>query len=274
MFAKLLKYEWKSNAGLLGILSLAAMGVAVAAGFVLRSLIDVSERSWSDYGDSAVAAALTAPLTILLVFLVLALVAYVVGTEIIPLYRFYKSRFTDEGYLTFTLPVSGKEVFFSSYLSILLWFFISTLVVILGAVVILSIGFWGEPGVDMHFPDAGELLALEGYASYLLLTVLKGFVSCLTGPVLIMTCITLGAVLAKKHKILAALGLYYAMSMGINLLESFSEMAVLLDGAASDIIYGTGSLAVLWLQIFIQIGLGIGGCILSVRLMNKKLNLP
>ena len=277
MFAKLLKYEWKASAGLLGILSLAALGVGLAGGGALRYLFVTAES----VGDGATNGVVMVPLMFFVMFMMLALVAYVIATQIILLSRFYKSRFTDEGYLTFTLPVSTWQNYLSALTNILIWDAISGLVMVISLGLLVFIGLTGVPAfvgsLDMTEITQGyrELFAMEGYAQYQLLSMIYGVVSFFAAPVLIMTCITLGAVLAKKHKILAAIGLYYAASMVVGMAASVSSAVVMVEELEMSTTPYTGTmLLALGIQILVQLALAIGGSFLSVHLMDKKLNLP
>ena len=277
MFAKLLKYEWKASAGLLGILSLAALGVSLAGGGALRYLFVTAES----VGDGATNGVVMVPLMFFVMFMMLALVAYVIATQIILLSRFYKSRFTDEGYLTFTLPVSTWQNYLSALTNILIWDAISGLVMVISLGLLVFIGLTGVPAfvgsLDMTEITQGyrELFAMEGYAQYQLLSMIYGVVSFFAAPVLIMTCITLGAVLAKKHKILAAIGLYYAASMVVGMAASVSSAVVMVEELEMSTTPYTGTmLLALGIQILVQLALAIGGSFLSVHLMDKKLNLP
>ena len=118
MFAKLLKYEWKSTSSILGILSLCVLCVAFLGGGAMRFLIFCTEKVAMGEDPYAIPVFL---MGLLLVGVVLAIVAYAVGSQILLYFRFYKSHFTDEGYLTFTLPVTAAEIFWSSFLVILGW---------------------------------------------------------------------------------------------------------------------------------------------------------
>ena len=87
-----------------------------------------------------------------------------------------------------------------------------------------------------------------------------------------MTCITIGAVLAKKHKILTAVAFYYLLSMVTNVIFSFlSTMALMAryNGAAVDI-----ALMAQLTQLITRLLLAVGGYFLSIFLMKRKLNLP
>ena len=44
MFSKLLKHEWKANAGLLGILSACALGAGLLGTLVMRGILYMNER--------------------------------------------------------------------------------------------------------------------------------------------------------------------------------------------------------------------------------------
>lgn len=282
MFAKLLKYEWKATAGLLGILSAAAVGAGIACGLILRMIMGFQNSG--ELSDAA-SGLMMAPMMIVLVFLVLGLAAYAFATELILLHRFYKSRFTDEGYLTFTLPVSSHQNFLSALVNILIWSFLSSAVLVFCALVILSIGLSGDGMTvtvnqlissigEMFDIASGELQAMEGYAAYQALSAVLGFVSWFSGPVVMMSCITLGAVLAKKHKIITAVGLYYGLSMATSVITTAAEYTTILDSYAAETAYGPGTLMVVGIQILLQVVLAVGGCLLSVYLMDKKLNLP
>ena len=50
---------------------------------------------------------------LLVIACVMAIIASAVVTELLVFVRFYKNFFTDEGYLTFTLPVSRKDLLLS-----------------------------------------------------------------------------------------------------------------------------------------------------------------
>ncbi|MDO5521326.1 MAG: hypothetical protein Q4G58_12610 [bacterium] len=60
--------------------------------------------------------------TISTVAFVIGCIALPIGSIIYIVYRFYKNLFTDEGYLTFTLPVSRMQIIGSKYLVSCSWF--------------------------------------------------------------------------------------------------------------------------------------------------------
>ncbi len=292
MFSKLLKYEWKATAGVLGILSAAALGAGALGALALRML----ERGTETAGGST-------PLVIMGMLLLLAMlffiVAYAVAVQLLLAARFYRNKFTDEGYLTFTLPVRSHKIVLSSLLNMVVWTVISAIVV-LGAMAILFI--IGTPVGDSLlqiswkalWESLAELLAPVDVGQILLLVV-KLLVSLLCGNMTILCCITLGAVLAKRHKVLAAFGCYY----GVNMLNSFlmniisvawlvgtqpwtqADPALTVSASTDMVQFGVGlqyglqqTLGLNLIQLAWELLLLIGGYFLTVHLMERKLNLP
>lgn len=266
MFAKLLKHEWKSSSRILGILSLAALGVGVLGAVVMRIITNLEMKP--DSSDLLIAV-----LGMLLLFMFLALVAYVAGTGILLLYRFYKSKFTDEGYLTFTLPVTSHQIFLSSFLNIAAWTAISLLVMVVSMALIMLMGIdWdvlemmdamGEMQ-DFYEYSYGEMLG----AGDVVLSMVSSVVSFFSGIVTPMACLTIGAVLAKKHKILAAFGISYGVSMVSGMISSILNAMTMLSVQEFDMT------AAYIAEIGTQLILMVGGYFLSTYLMSKKLNLP
>ena len=281
MFCKLLKHEWKQSAGLLSILSAGALGAGLLGAFILKGIVYMAERQSG--ADTAMlhVSSLSSALT----FILFALVAYGFAVQFINLFRFYKSKFTDEGYLTFTLPVTAHQLFLSSFLNILAWLVISVLVlaaavsmiVFLGAAVPLKehnweirvmlesiLGIWEE-----------ETANAPGYHAYQVLNIIANLIKPLYSVMLLMTSIVIGCVLAKKHKILATIGMYYCISFGVSIAESMLDVVpafLMLDSYADPgFVYTNASMVI---SILLQLGLGIGGYFLSVHMMKHKLNLP
>ena len=276
MFSKLLKHDWKSNSVLLGILSLCALGAGVLGIFVVRGMIRLEKTA-----ENANAAALGATgLDSLLSFIVIFLAIYLVAVQFINIIRFYKSRFTDEGYLTFTLPVNVHQIFLSSFLHILLWLVISVAVVIASAFMIIVIGGWETlqetAGIlQDNLTDTSDTLAnYPGYETYQLLSTIATICSVVYNLVLIMTSITLGAVLAKKHKILAAIGMYYGINIVVGLVTSILDVIPTLTENSTYYESYDYTNTILGITIGLHVVLTTAFYFISTGLMKKKLNLP
>ena len=104
MLGKLLKYDLKALSRVLIPVHLAAVAVTfVACGAALTgyAVNELPSLVASDYANPIMALA-----ALVLVMGVLALACVAAATFVVILWRFYKNLFTDEGYLTLTLPAS------------------------------------------------------------------------------------------------------------------------------------------------------------------------
>lgn len=281
MFAKLLKYEWKATGRMLGWFSLAAVAAGALGTMALRFLLNyaIGTKVWEPgQQEQMVNAAAVTGLTMLLFFVVLALVAYFLGTQIVLLYRFYKSKFTDQGYLTFTLPVKTYEILSSSWLNMLLWSVISGLIV---AGSILMMGYAVVESIPDYFYQQDALEAAkemfknavtEFGVTYYILSAVSSVADWLIAPLITMTCITVGAVAAKKHKILVAIAIYYGYSMvtgiAVTVLSSVVEILTLASNTNTLLEMSSA------ITLFVQLLLGVLCWVLTNYLMGKKLNLP
>lgn len=284
MFSRLLKHEWRANAGLLGLLSLAAGGIGILATVVLRILVNFPEELIEKLeGWTAIVAV---ALGMFLFFSVVALSVYVIAVQFILLYRFYKNKYTDEGYLTFTLPVKTSHIFWSSFLNMLLWMLISMVVVL--AVIFLAMFFGtaeeGLVNLDMFegvkkllysiSQEDWEILFSEEYSiPYLIIMGLTVLTSPFYALFVPMACITAGAVLAKKHKILASFGVYYLVNFVVGIVTSVVTMV------PSILMLGNGDIGAYYvttaaIQLAITLVLTVFAYFFTIHVMKNKLNLP
>ena len=284
MFSKLLKHEWKANWRLLSILSLAVIIAAVVGTISLRVMVNYGDRLSE---SNSFLNLLLLPLGLLVFVSFLALVVYAAAVLFVLLFRFYKNKFTDEGYLTFTLPVTNHQIFLSSAVNMLIWSVISVVLVILLFVVMILIGTSTSGFINMELirdlqsikaflPEMAEAYSEILGDSYGILTLISILISPVYNVVLAMTCITLGAVVAKKHKILAAIGIYYGANTVLGILSSAITTVPSLvfignDGLASSDLYFTLTMVA---QLVIYAAVIVGGYFLSTKLMKNKLNLP
>lgn len=274
MFAKLLKHEWRSTREMLGILCLISLGASLLGGLTMCYLFYVSSHDGG--GNDA--------LEILSVlFMIAAMIALaVVGVAAVVVYmgRFYKSRFTDEGYLTFTLPVNTHQNLLASLVNTAIGMVLITLVICLSGCLWMVIAFAGVEGfyptVREHFPELWEKFwsLVQTHAGEIPWGVMaRGMLSALTGAinslVMLMLAVTVGSLIAKKHKILAAVGVFYGIHVLISIATAFLMSAtVALSGGALAAMSGYfGRTALL------MTALSLGGYFLMYWLVDRKLNL-
>lgn len=274
MFAKLLKHEWRSTREMLGILCLISLGASLLGGLTMCYLFYVSSH---DGGGSEALKILS------VLFMIAAMIALaVVGVAAVVVYmgRFYKSRFTDEGYLTFTLPVNTHQNLLASLVNTAIGMVLMTLVICLSGCLWMVIAFAGVEGfyqtVWEHFPELWEKFwsLVQTHAGEIPWGVVaRGMLSALTGAinslVMLMLAVTVGSLIAKKHKILAAVGVFYGIHVLISIATAFLMSAtVALSGGALAAMSGYfGRTALL------MTALSLGGYFLMYWLVDRKLNL-
>ena len=132
MLGKLLRYDIKSILRYWWIIAISTLGAAVLGGGAMRFMIEFNKIE-----DPSVILSLTYISAFLLFALcIFAIVASFILTYILVFYRFYKNFFTDEGYLTFTLPVSRKKLFLSKTINALLFTTLQAIVFAVGIAII------------------------------------------------------------------------------------------------------------------------------------------
>lgn len=274
MFAKLLKHEWRSTREMLGILCLISLGASLLGGLTMCYLFYVSSH---DGGGNEALKILS------VLFMIAAMIALaVVGAAAVLVYmgRFYKSRFTDEGYLTFTLPVNTHQNLLASLVNTAIGMVLITLVICLSGCLWMVIAFAGVEGfyqtVWEHFPELWEKFwsLVQTHAGEIPWgLVARGLLSALTGVinslVMLMLAVTVGSLIAKKHKILAAVAVFYGIHVLISIATAFLMSAnVALSGGALAAMSGFfGRTALL------MTALSLGGYFLMYWLVDRKLNL-
>jgi hypothetical protein len=210
MLRKCLKYNYKATTKLWVIASVIVSVAVLIAAFAVRTL---NEAEWNNR---------TSPLLILAVFSVMlgiiAASAYVIISLIMGPARMYKSCFTDEGYLTFTLPVSRTTLFNASLIHGLSVSFSSVLVLLLDLTVFLAIVPNSKDGpsvlVEMLKYISSSFADIPPDAALALIQLLIALIAYYVFlVVLIYTCLVVGCVLVKKARLLMSIGVYALTSV-------------------------------------------------------------
>ena len=279
MFGRLLKHEFRASSGIMLLLSGIMLGIGASAGLAVKYLVYYS----SEQTDSLALTMLFLAAILFVIFSFIALIAYSIVTWIVLLIRFYRNKYTDEGYLTFTLPVSSHQILLSSYLNIVIWTVVATLVAQLSVGLAILIG---ASSTELFSPEALKKILsalgtipdfymeiIDGDVTVVILSVLNVLITAMGQLMMILMSITLGAVLAKKYKILAAVGLYYVGNMAISMITGVYTFTVTFAGVFIDSV-NTYSLYILVPTLILRTAVLIISYIVTIHFMSKKLNLP
>lgn len=199
------------------------VGVLVA-GILGCLLMNVSIRSLSNNWNSSYYGATQVPfetvfnsLTSMLSALIFSLVfASVIVTMFLIAHHLYRSFIGNEGYLAFTLPVKTSHHLISKTLTGFTWLVINCIVLICVFILMTLIGFSYEGLINYDVLEIyGELLQMiftgKGIITTLEVIVL-GLISLAASVLTIYASIILGGAIAKTHKVMAAVGMYLAIT--------------------------------------------------------------
>lgn len=284
MFAKLLKNEWRSTRGVIGMLCVIILvcGLTIGgiANFMMHTavaggdMIQVEETPI--YVDAINVADQVSPYVymacMLLFMTAFAAVAICCAASVfVVIWRFYKSRFSDEGYLTFTLPVNHHQLLLSSILNslfgVVLVFLAAAAAVVLSCILLLMgfpMDFWPEAAGAVGRAFGTLMESMEGNWPIFWEILGTMLLSGLHQIVVLMLAVTIGAMIAKKYKLLAAVGAYYL----IGLVQVIVQMAVMANSFLSENI-GTLFAGFNWIALLTI----LGGYWLMYYLTSRKLNL-
>lgn len=288
MFTKLLKHEWRATRGVIALLCviilISGLTIGSAASFMLRAE-SASGNTIMHYDSRYGSIALpeedegmsdsTMVLCVLLVMAgVIAIAVCTAASLFFVIYRFYKRCFTDEGYLTFTLPVNNHQILLSSitnciFCELLTFVAAAAAAAIIGGMFLLAFNstqtiVWADVWVSWEevwqqlvdsFRKNADQFALAGFSS---------IVGLFSELILLMVAVTIGALIAKKHKLMAAVGVYY----GIGMVRSFVMSMVMLNATTSEDVN-----ALLASPGIMGLTLSVCGYFLMHWLISKKLNL-
>lgn len=128
MLGKLMKYEWK-NIWRAGTLMLLGMFVVTVIGCVVLRMPGGLVAEIADGNDINAAQSwfVVSSFVATLILYVIMLLASTWGMLIFLGIRFYRSMYTDEGYLSHTLPVTANQLFLSKVLVSGVWYLFITI---------------------------------------------------------------------------------------------------------------------------------------------------
>ena len=211
MLKKLLKYDLKAVFKYWWIAAVSTLGLSVLGGFAVTVLRDTV----STEPEKKVPIILEILSSIALPLVYLGFIALGILTVIMIFARYYKNFFSDEGYLTFTLPVKKSELINSKVIMGVISSLATTLAVFVNIIIILVIGFfdniikpdfWKE--FSEFFSEVFKALGVYTFV-YVLEIILVVFLANLLSTLFLYDCVAIASMLVKKAKVITAIGIYY-----------------------------------------------------------------
>lgn len=212
MLGKLLKHEWRATWKVPTLLISLNILCSLAAG--LSFALPIWDSDWVGLPISAV---------MVLMLFYFAIIGSTLGITIYMAVRYYKNMYTDEGYLTHTLPVTARQLFLTKVINMCAWSLLSMVSVFVGIMVFLGLVliFVAPDGYTL-----GEALAeltsevipmldepmMKGWQLFGVIMFLFLFISIFSGTMMITGAVNIGQMM-RRHRILGAVAAYFLIYM-------------------------------------------------------------
>lgn len=226
MLGKLLKHEWKAVWKVPTLL----IGILMLTGLIagLTFSMPIWDSDWVGLPMSGV-------MLILMFFFALSGVS--IGITIYFGVRYYKNMFTDEGYLTHTLPVSARSLLLTKVVTMSAWNLIAMAGVMVSLMIFGGMAVLSLSPLDSAFArDVTRALAelpgifadpeFAGFQTFCASLILMMFTSAFSGTMMLVGAITLGQ-MVRKHRILGAIGAYFAINAVVQMVNTLVMMPMM-----------------------------------------------
>ena len=273
MLKKLLKYDFKAIFKFWWIAVVVNFALSIYGGF-LQQIENYNQKLAETLYD----------LLGLSLFMVnCSYVALIIVTLVLIFIRFFQNFFTDEGYLTFTLPVTRSQLLNSKVIAGVGTLLASVVICLINLAIMNTIAWW---------PDlvAGDFQLAIAYITESMSTLgIYFWIYCLEVPLLVVACavlvvttlyfcITFGSMIVKKGKLILSIILCYFIS-NIVVSAGFFGMIYWFLGfsvfATLDTTVDQAPVTALVLLGLIFYGGALSGLLYSLQygMLDKKLNL-
>ena len=163
-----------------------------------------------------------------IVLAVFVLSALMIAAMVFAYYRFYQNFYTDEGYLTFTLPVKKITHLDSKLISSLSVSCVAMLVLVVDLFIMLGIGLGGDMWATIgRFFSEITGLVINGASVMIfvaiaieMLVLLVG--SMLLGTLVVFLCISIASMVTKKYRVILGIVIAYIVSGVFSFISSFA----------------------------------------------------
>lgn len=290
MLGKLMKHEWKSTYRIGLLMVLLTIGITFFGWLAFRAPMwsAVSGENLEYENVALIGTGLLDVLSIFTLLLyVILLVVIVVGTVVYFAVHFYRTMYTDEGYLTHTLPATKHQLLVSKILVSGIWeiiilamTYLSLAALVLSAVMtVMPDGYTLKEFLEQIGNGFGMLRGLleEEFGLNFLVYKIMLLVVTLIGPFVSMTTI-FGAIsmgqLFTKHRVMMAIVSYIGISVlnGIlgSIVDSIAGSAIFRAGNED---FGAYFDVSMWQGIIVNLLIGVAMYFVSHFVTTKKLNM-
>jgi len=276
MLGKLIKQEWlsawKIPTVLIGVVFAAATIFGLFCASPVWDLVD-----W--WGADVILSA-----TILLFYG--AIMCCAVGTSIYLAVRYYRSMYSNEGYLTHTLPVTSNQLLLSKMINFSIWEFLSIICVVFNIMLFVAFIALREVGYRsmfesfrVVFADMQSILNSEyttGWELFMVLTIILFLIGTVSKSLLYMGSVNIGQLWAR-HRVAGAILVYAGVTVAVQVVTQaamiiFMTSADQLGMLQNDYVFSFLN-QVMAVSLLMQIVIGVVMYVISLLILKKKVNL-
>ncbi len=301
MFAKNLKHEMKATARVLVPLLACVLILGIVLGLAFAGIgmlsnigdasADVGGNASPDTGSSQLdfsnpVDVIAFIVVITFIFLVIAffvmMIVCSVAVFVLMVRRFYTSFFTDEGYLTFTLPVTVDCHLMTKTASMVIWSVISSAVTLLAVgAFVLGIYFFApeEFVMDEYSKLYFEALWREignVFGGSIAFGIINAIISGISSYLLLFFSISVGCMLTKKNRFIVCAASYLIINGVVNNIISIGTgifSFIFVGMAMNESMYDLYMMTIMLISTLLYAAQGVG-CYFGTRwILKNKINL-
>lgn len=276
MLGKLMKQEWLSTWKIPTVLIGVVFAAATIFGLFCASPVwDLMDWWGADVIFSA---------TILLFYG--ALMCCGVGTSIYLAVRYYRSMYSNEGYLTHTLPVTPNQLLLSKMINFSIWELLSVICIVFNIMLFAAFIVLREVGYRSLFESFQEVLMemqdilnseyATGWELFMVLTIILILVGTVSKSLLYMGSVNIGQ-LWDRHRVAGAILVYVGVTGAVQIVTQAAMIIFMTSaeriGLLQDDYFFSFLNQVMAVSLLMQIVIGVVMYVGSLLILKKKVNL-
>ncbi len=281
MLGKLIKHEWKRIWKIPTLLLLILWGGAFFSALPFASTVF---KTGIDSGGIGSEIMITMSILLWCLFFI-GSIGVCFGIIIYLAMQFYYSMYSDEGYLTHTLPVTPTQLLLSKGLVMMVWDILNAAGLIIsymifaGTAAVLmdlelgEIGSWIVESVNVIFHVFNDVVEMAGgsWGEIIALFIINSLVGLILGTAHIIGAITIGQ-RAVKHKIGIAIAAGCIISAILSLVNGALQIPLMTVKDSQSDIYRT-FMNILWIGTLVYAVITMALFLVSRKIIAEKLNL-
>ena len=274
MLKKLFYYDFRALARYMIPTVCIVLGICLLAGVFLSIYMANTGNSITDV-TNPIGTVLSLSVGMVYLFLIFGLLGAVLAFYIIYILRVRTHMYGDEGYLTLTVPATPHEFTLSKLFSGTLWFYITALAVVIGAIVAIVIPIMFIPGMFGPSGSASQPVALTvtEVIAWIVYPIAYAVVVPIAQVMFLQATVSFGSLLAGKAHIGISIVFYMGVNFVMSLIQSILSGVFLTGTLVYTMDYGLLMIFDGLTVLLLYGGLGVATYFLNVYLLKHKVNL-